>query len=335
MLSASLDGLDEDTIYGFSNGSFAGLADSASANVATRVANQDKKATVWVTSAHLADGDLLAESTATGNMSSVMRDMVSTFNANTYEWLADRGYVFESSRQVGLGDLDIELFYNHSFGDRIVGGLSALIKAPTACGSAADESSYAGNPYRSHTGNGRHVEIGGGLHFDVEARSWVMIHVDGEYRFALSRSEKICGTPHGSLIKNIGSAQEADVSWHSAVGNIDLNLCHPQTTDLTGFIGYQFYFKRQDTVRYKVSVVDSWLGATYNTDTRDYTVENSTLLDNTLAAANTEQIAHRIKLGFTYHLSDWCSMSATGAITLAGQNMPKEMDMSVCMHVLL
>ncbi|MEI7580322.1 MAG: hypothetical protein WCJ17_00840 [bacterium] len=338
-LPASLDGLDEDTIYGFEDGSFAGLADAASANVATRVANQNKKATVWVTSAHNPEGALdvgryVADS-ATDTISNDMQDMVSTFNANTYEWLADHGYVFESSRQVGLGDVDVELFYNHAFGDRIVGGLSALVKVPTACGSASDENSYVGNPYRSHTGNGRHVEIGGGLHFDVEARSWAMIHVDGQYRFALSRSEKVCGTPHGSLIKNIGSAQEADVSWHSAVGNLDLHLCHPQTTDITGLIGYQFYFKRQDTVRYKVSTVDSWLGATYNTGTKDYTVENSTLLDNNLAAANTEQVAHRLKLGFTYHLSDWCSVSATGAITLAGQNIPKEMDMSVCMQVLL
>jgi hypothetical protein len=59
------------------------------------------------------------------------------------------------------------------------------------------------------------------------------------------------------------------------------------------------------------------------------------LLDNALAAANTEQVAHRMKLGFTYHLSDWCSVSASGAITLAGQNMPKEMDMSVSMHIVL
>ncbi len=339
VLPTDLSGIEPEVIYSFGVGNiegFAGLAEASAPTVATRIANQDKKASVWIVSVHsnaitndegeVTNGGVIDTDLASNSIQTRMNELTRTLNANTYEWLHDRGYVFESSRQVGLGDLDIELYYDQEFGDRIIGGVSALLRAPTACGSNADERSYVGNPYRSHTGNGQHVEVGGGMHFDVEARSWVMMHFDGEYRFALARGEKICATPAGSLIKNIGSEQLADVSWHSVVANADLHICHPQTTDLTGFIGYQFYWKREDTIRFRDLSVESWLGKTYSTTTKDYTVDNTVTLDNALASANTEQFAHRIKGGFTYHLSDWCSLSAGGAVTFAGQNMPKEFD---------
>jgi len=346
-LPVTLSGLQNDILYKFvTDAGYATLAETANNSVPVRVANQDKKATVWVVSAHnntsapsgIGDGDVVSGG-ASGNMATRLNDYLSTFNSNAYEWMHDRGYDFESSRQVGLGDLDVELYYDHEFGDRIIGGISALLKAPTACGSNAQENSFAGNPYRSHTGNGQHVELGGGLHFDVEARSWVMLRFDGEYRFALARTEKICGTPAGSLIKNIGSEQLADVSWHSVVANADMHFCHPQTTDLTGFIGYQFYWKRADTIRFNDLSVESWLGKKYKRSgpvaARDYTIENTIALDNALASANTEQFAHRIKGGMTYHLSDWCSLSAGGSITFAGQNMPKEMDVFAGCRVVL
>jgi len=333
-LPTTLDGLDETVIYQIGTGDYSKLSDTAVSNATERVSLQNKKASVWITSAH-ANSNGQISTDASEKIQSRIDDYLKSFNANTYEWLHDRGYDFESSRQVGLGDLDIELYYDQDFGDRIIGGVSALLRAPTACGSNADERSYVGNPYRSHTGNGQHVEVGGGLHFDVEARSWVMVHFDGEYRFALARAEKICATPAGSLIKNIGSEQLADVSWHSVVANADLHLCHPQTTDLTGFVGYQFYWKREDTIRFRDLSVESWLGKTYSTTTKDYTVENSIALDNALASANTEQFAHRIKGGLTYHLSDWCSLSLGGAVTFAGQNMPKEFDLHAGCRVVL
>ncbi|MDQ5890662.1 MAG: hypothetical protein QG604_536 [Candidatus Dependentiae bacterium] len=327
-ISTTLESLDEDTIYALGTGDFSALTEASAANTPTRVKNQDKKATVWISSTHNSDGSQVS-SGATNTINARMKDMVSTFNANTYEWLNDRGYVLETTRQLGLGDIDLELYYDYYFGDRIVGGLSALLRTPTACGSGSDEANYTGNPYRSHTGNGRHVEIGGGMHFDVETRSWMMMHFDTEYRFALARAEKTCGTPAESLIKNMGSEQLADVSWHSVIANADMHFCHSHTTDITGFVGYQFYWKRQDTVRFRSGTVDSWLGAFYDpTDgVKDYAIENTIALDNNLAAANTEQFAHRIKGGITYHLSDWFSLRAGGAITFAGQNIPKEVDM--------
>ena len=339
-LPVTLNGMDADIIYKFvTDSGYAPLAETANNSVPVRVANQDKKATVWVVSAHanpsLGENGGATVDGASDAIATRLNDYISTFNSNTYEWLHDRGYDFESSRQVGLGDLDVELYYDHDFGDRIIGGVSALLKAPTACGSNAQENSFAHNPYRSHTGNGQHVELGGGLHFDVEARSWVMLRFDGEYRFALARTEKICGTPAGSLIKNIGSEQLADVSWHSVVANADMHFCHPQTTDLTGFIGYQFYWKRADTIRFNDLSVESWMGKKFSAQTKDYPVENTITLDNALASANTEQFAHRIKGGMTYHLSDWCSLSAGGSITFAGQNMPKEMDVYAACRVVL
>ena len=77
------------------------------------------------------------------------------------------------------------------------------------------------------------------------------------------------------------------------------------------------------------------MGKKFSAQTKDYTVENTITLDNALASANTEQFAHRIKGGMTYHLSDWCSLSAGGSITFAGQNMPKELDVYAACRVVL
>jgi len=324
----NLQSMETGKLYQFGSGAWTPLADAADNSVATRVANQNLKANVWVTGTYRGDyGDVVDGASST--ISAQIPPFLNSYTQDVYGWFRAQGFLFDSSTEIGLGDMDVEFFYDHVFGDRMIGGLGFLVRLPTACGSGADETSYAGNPYRSHLGNGHHFEVGGRAHLDAEWRSWAMIRVDAQYLFAIGRSEKVCATPAGSLIKNIGAQTLADVSWHSVVANAELHLCHPQTTDVTGFVGYQFYWKRADTVTYHTSSIESWLGKMYDSSvTDDFTVANSIVLDPALLSAHTEQFAHRVRFGLTYHFSDWFSMSAGAGIVFAGKNMPKEADFS-------
>jgi hypothetical protein len=336
-LPSSLDNLSADTVYFLGNSdSYPNLSDEAARDVATRVANQDKKATVWVVSTHAGDGSLI-EASATQAISTEMKDLLPTYNANCYEWFHDQGYDLASSREMGIGDLDLELYYEHILSDRAVAHLGFVASLPTSYGTAGMENDFSKNPYQARLGNGHHVELGGSVGFDIEALSWLAIHLDGQYRFALDRSETICGTPQGSLIKNMGPGIKADVHWSSFVSNLDFQWCHPHTTDVTGYFGYQFYYKAADTVRYSASTMESWLGKTYDSTlgVRDYTVDNPMTLDNALASAGTEQLAHRVKAGLSYHFSDWLSVSAGGALTIAGQNMPRELDWNCSCRIVM
>lgn len=328
---ATLDGLDSTKLYAFSSSSYGNLRDEDAPDVATRVANQDKKARVWVSTSH----GTLGTSDATENISNNIPRYISAYNANTEEWLHDRGFTMESSRQIGLGDMEVEFFYDHHMTDRIVGGLWATLVLPTAYGSQFNDNDYAGNPFRAHLGNGGHVEAGVGAKIDMEAFLWLNLHADANYMWAIDGNEWRAAVPVGSLIKGIGPRHEADVSWGRLVSNLEMHFCHPHTTDISGMIGYQFVWKGSDTVRYKQSAVDAWLGKAYSTDNKDYTVANSMTLDNELAAAQTEQYAHRLRCGLTYHFSDWFTLSAGSAFTFAGQYVPKAFDLYASVRVVL
>lgn len=319
-LPTTLEGTAEDTLYSFDTTDYAytGLDDALATTAAERVALQDKKAGVWVTMGY--DAVDTPEAKAQEFYGAVTR-AEQTANANVYEWLHDRGYDFESNRRVGLGDIDVDLYYEHMLSDRLTMELSAKVKLPTATGN-----DYAGNPYRAHLGNGEHLEVGGGVRFGGEVFSWLHLNLDGNYMFALEGKEHRCAAPTGSLVRNIGPVADAEVSWSTVVANADFTVVHPQTNDLTLTAGYQFMYKDQDKINYKLASVNSWLGKTYDATAADYTVANTMTIDGKLLARNTERYAHRAKANMTYHFSDWFAMSLGGAFTFAGQNAPKSLD---------
>ncbi|MGD1997575.1 MAG: hypothetical protein PVJ92_01530 [Candidatus Dependentiae bacterium] len=319
---ADLEGMAEDTVYAFESATdnfYAGLDDASQASVAERVALQDAKAGVWLTTVHHDTTKLPISASVSEKLSQKVGTMISISNANVYEWLHDRGYDFESNRRVGLGDIDVDVYYEHMLTDRFTFEVCAKAKLPTASGN-----DYAGNPYRAHLGNGEHFEIGGGVRFGGEMFSWLHLNLDGNYMFALEGTEHRCAAPTGSLIRNIGPVVDADVSWSTVVANADVTLVHPQTNDLTVSLGYQFMYKDQDKINFKLASVDSWLGKIY--DSGDYTLDNTMAIDGKLLARNTERYAHRAKINMTYHFSDWFTMGLGGAFTFAGQNAPKSLD---------
>ena len=77
------------------------------------------------------------------------------YNPDVEQWLADRGFVIATDEQTGLGDIPVELFYEHSFNDKWRGELCFGVLFPTGNGG----SDYAGNPFRVQMGKGSHWEI--------------------------------------------------------------------------------------------------------------------------------------------------------------------------------
>lgn len=336
ILPTDLNNLSTTTIYHMPDGTdYSALSDRDAADVATRAANQDKKAQVWVVTLHDPGDGENAEGTTSKVMSSHVTSFLPTLNANIYEWMHDRGYDLSSSKQMGLGDIEMDLYYDHMLSDRTVAGVNFTAKLPTAYGSQFNDNNFAGNPYRAHLGNGGHFEVGGGAHLDCEATAWLAWHVDGTYTFALDATEKRCAVPQNTYIKNMGPETTANVSWSTAVANLELHMCHPRTTDITTTIGYRLYYKTADTIKFKNATIESWLGKTFDATANDYTVANPTTLDNTLAAKNSEQWGHTIRFGTTYHISDWFTMSGNAAFTVAGKNVPKTFEWQCACRITL
>jgi len=322
-LPTTLTGLSQGVVYTFGSAAsdFSALADSAASSVSARIANQDSKAAVWVVSTHnTTDGSLM--SGASESINSSVNSWFDRFNSNAYEWLYDKGYVFESSKRMGLGDIDVDLYYEHQLSTHVGMEVFSGVRIPLASGK-----DYSGNPYCVQLGNGEHWEakIGSRLLWLIGRR--LHVSFDGTWSFVLEGKEWRCAVPEGSLVKNIGQRAELNASWNYFVGNIDFTLSHPKTNDVSVLFGYQFYHKSKDTVYFKQSSLESWLGKKYDSATKAYTTINNVALDNSLAAANTKQYAHRIKGCITYYVSDWASLDMGGSFTIAGQNCAKPFDL--------
>ena len=228
------------------------------------------------------------------------------------------GYEFETSSRTGLGDIDLDLFYEHMFSDRWIGELMLGLRFPTGL---SDD--YSQNPYKAHLGNGEHFELKFGGLIAWEPLGWMNLKLDLKGAYAFESSEKRCAAFEGATIKNIGPAVDADVSWWSFTGCFDINLFHPKTKDISADIGYEFYFKGEDDLHFKTSKMLPFYGQHYlGKDQGDLTKP----LSNGLAEEHTESISHKVRAEVRIQINTWFEAFAGGAFTFAGQNIARETD---------
>jgi len=327
-LPASLDNLEEGVLYRFvTSTDYTALADENAASAADLAALQDKKADLWYVLSHQAlDGKLIDD--ASSNLNAARPLFTQQYSSNHYEWFHDRGYNFDSDKAIGIGDLDVEVFYQHRMREVVLLEATAGLRLPTASGN-----DYSGNPYKAILGNGEHFELKLGGRMEYEMRNKYALELSAFYNFVLSGTEFISATPKDTFIKNIGPREKANVDWSYFVGNVAMHFAHPRSLDVSGVIGYQLYVKSKDSIHYANASRESWLGKKYSSTTEDYTVEHTTNLSNTLAAANTDTITHRAYGAVCYHLSDWCSVRVGGAYTFAGQHCMQAADLTATMSV--
>lgn len=295
-------------------------------NMTQRLKNQAAKANVWImpiqrTSAdHPVGGKQWSlPAVDNGGPLKVLKDLAEQVTENGYEWMHDRGFDFETFTKEGVGDLDVDLYYEHQFEDTFLGQIYAGVRLPTG-----GKREYTSNPYYTPLGNGGHYEVKIGGMLAAQAGSWIGIKGDAYYAIVLEENEERAATFKNSQIKNLGPQADAAVDWKYFVGRVDLNLQHPSTPDITVLLGYEFDYKQEESVRFVRASMASWLGRSYNTTTNAWD-DNKQLLDSNAAAYHTKQYGHRVRWEASYILSDWFEFLWGGCWTFAGKNAPRDM----------
>jgi hypothetical protein len=239
------------------------------------------------------------------------------YTQDPYEWLLDRGYVFETQRRTGVGDIDIDFFYEHMFSESFLLEPFIGFRLPTGTGD-----DFSGNAYKAHLGNGEHFEIKLGLMAVNQLADWVNIKLDSFVSFVMQATEERCAVFEGSTIKNIGPKVNADVDWTYFVARLDATMFHPKTQDISATIGYEFYLKGKDNIHFKDSQATPLYGPHF-TDPNDLLLAN---LSNDLAEANTDSISHKLRLEARVQINDYFELIGGASFTFAGQNIPRETD---------
>ena len=243
---------------------------------------------------------------------------------NEYQWLYLNGVEFKSERKTGLGDVDLDLFYEHRFDDDLLIEAMIGVKIPTGGSSGS-----TGNPYRPRLGNGSHAEVKIGAMLAYQPLDWMNMKVDMYYSFAVESIEHRAAAFTGSQIRHIGPKADAKVDWGYFVGRLDFNFFHPETKSISSTIGYEVYVKQKDHIRFKKSRMASWLGRKIVVDAGGNTVsyeENLQKLDNCVAEKDTDAIAHKVRGESSYRANKYLELFLGGSYTFAGKNVPQETD---------
>jgi hypothetical protein len=317
---------------------YSGLPDEVTGTIDARLKNQNNKANTWLIPVAIQNHDLSYRSVpaaSSGGVLKILKDLSEQVTENSYEWMHDRGLDFTTFEDHGLGDADVEVYYEHNFGNNILAEVNFGVKLPTAKKFApftSKEIEDAKNPYYMALGNGGHVEIRGGGMVFYKPKNWIGFRGSANYSMVLEADEERRACFKNAQIKNLGPRADATVDWGYFVARGDINISHPKSDKLTGVLGYEFYYKREESVRYKDKKLESWLGKEY--DGTDF-VEKLYALSDTQASNHTQAIAHRARWEMSYVHTEWLELYAGGSWSFAGKNMPREFDTHFGFHVLL
>ena len=287
---------------------------------AAKLAALDRTDDLWLTSVH-DDNSTGGSNFNTGSQKlwTALDLALKNYNANMYEWLETNGFLMQTEKRCGFGDIDLDLFFEHKFSEEFVGEAMVGVRFPTGV-----SDNYCGSVYRPHLGNGEHFEIKLGLMGAWQPLDWMNIKLDGRFAFVIEATEKRPAAFKGALVKNIGPCVDADVSWEYLVATLDFNLFHPKTDAISSVIGYEFYFKTKDDIDFKCSSMQSWLGKKYVYGTG--WTENKQDLDSGVAERNTEAFGHKVRFETSFRITQYFELYAGGTYTFAGQNLPRECD---------
>lgn len=245
----------------------------------------------------------------------MLQDRIRGLNKDPFAFLSENGFIFDSYKRSGLGDIDLDVFYEHAFNKHMLAELVLGVRFPTGT-----TKNSCNNPYRAiaKLGNGEHFEIKLGANFAWDACKWFSIKLDASYNFVLEGKEQRAAVFAGSTVKNIGPCTDADVDWGYFIGRLDFQFVHPKTCCLSTVMGYEIYYKTEDHLTFKKTTENSWLG------TKDQPVASK--LDSKLARKNTESISHKGRMESTYKANKYLDIFWGGAVTFAGQNVFRDMD---------
>lgn len=338
------------TVYFFKNGlNYTLLSDqSDSIDLTKRLENQAAKSQVWMIPLQKNDdtvsGGFLGSNPKDHNLIPAIKDggvlrtlqvLSEQVTENAFEWLHDRGVDFETFTAEGLGDLDIDLFYEDMLMDGLLAEVFVGLRAPIGKKQdyIVDEDRGISNLYRTPLGNNGHWEVRCGGNLAWQPLRCFGLRGDASYTFVLEATEERGAAFQDSLIKNFGPKVDAAVDWGYFIARGDLCISHPESEDVTGVIGYEFMYKRKEHMRFMKGQMASWLGQEYDAASTTHFSEKTYKLDSELGAEHTEGIAHRVRWEFSYVHTDWLEAFGGGSWTFAGKNMPREFDIHLGFNV--
>lgn len=312
---------------------YTGMSEAAATSIPDALNRANTKATLWITPNSLLDGNF--NGAAWKAVIAQTNASLAAYGQNQYEWLLERGYEFETKKRTGLGDVDIDLGYEHRFSNELVGELALGVRLPMS-----GKTKYTGNPYTPLLGNNGHLEIKAEGMIAWQPYEWMNLKADTYYSWVVKATEQKMATFKGSTLRNIGPRADADVSWGYFVFRLDATFFHLQDKNLSGVVGYELYAKSRDHVAYKNSSMTSWLGRAWVAGAQDANgttggsfVANPQLLDNAAASLNTNRVSHKIRTETSWRPNDYIEFFGGAAFTIAGVNAPVETDFHLGMNV--
>jgi hypothetical protein len=308
----------------------------------TNLAQQSNFNNLWVTPVF--DGTTGKASTnAQGVIDLIEQQLLaySSLGVEQFLFLNGNGFEIATNQHVGIGDLDLDLFYEHMFNESWRGEAWFGVRFPTG-----GSNNFGLNPFRVQEGNGNHFEIKLGANVGWATCDWLNLKAEAYYSFVLQSPETRIGAFKGATIKNIGPSVSADVDWGYFDGRLDMTCYHPCYDALSTTFGYEFYYKTKDNIRFKQTTATSFLGNVWGTAAAGAAAAAAVTipgganpvagnafiavpmtLDNNVAAMDTEGIAHRVRGETNWRVNRHMSLFAGGAFTFAGQNIPREYDL--------
>ncbi len=258
--------------------------------------------------------------------------LLQRYDNNIFNWLTrNTDYMFKTNQRAGIGNIDIDFFYEHTFNDDWRVEASLGVRLPTD----GDNDGFGNNPYSARLGNDNHVEVKLAFMAAWAALDWLNLKTDLSYNFVLEGTENISAVFKGSTVKNFGPAVDADIDYGYFRFNLDGTFFHRKTRKLATTIGYEFYYKTEDNISFKTQKAESWLGKVW-ADNTGKPVEEGQVgtqfvkyemnLDSELAEKDTDRISHRVRMESSWHAHRYLHLYVGGAYTFAGKNMLRESD---------
>ena len=254
------------------------------------------------------------------DISEVIEARLALYKEDPMKFFARKGYEMQTNKRRQLGDIDVDLFYEHTFNKEWIGELFVGTRIPTG-----GTKNQFGNPYNVMSGNGEHWEVKLGGMIAYQPAKWINMKLDTYYSFVIEATEHRMAAFKGAQIKNFGPRADADVDWGYFVGRFDFTFFHPKNSDIRTVLGYEFYYKNEDHLTYKKSAQQSFAGGVWNVAQNKF-VYNPQPLSNDLARKNTESISHKLRGEISYQVSTYFELYASASSTFAGKDVMRDSD---------
>jgi hypothetical protein len=308
-------------------GRYSKLADETTTDIQERRGRQRLKEELWLIPRVYSSGSSLRAGFTEGGALNILTRLSEQVTENAFEFFDDKGYSLDSFAVAGLGDSQIDLFYEHVLSDKCYGELTLGLVIPTA-----QDSKDFTSPYHTYLGNGKHFEVKLGGSLWAQPLSRLNVKAECQYGCVIPTEETMRASFKGALIKNMGPLINAFVGWNYYVARINATMFHFKTKALSTMLGYEIYYKEKDSLIFPENAMETWQGKKILPD--GLAVRNPRQLDESVTTKNTHSIAHRIKFETSMRVTNQCEFSLGFGYSFVGLNSPKTIDFGLVCNVI-